>query len=243
MKARSFTCFPRLPPELRRLIWKHASFHSRNVDITASYHPTKLSDTWDLVSPEEIFYYLSVCPPPSILSVSRESRSEALKYYTLDFGVKPTSSPPENAVKPHIWINWEVDRIVLVNWGMLKYFLMTGHDFKEKCTRNKLRLLVLNLHGWAMKQHVLDILPAGLALEELGFGVFCGKEGIYEKPMVEMVRLEERRMVQAGAYQEIVDAVSAEWERREERTLAEKASGGESGVSLNPLAVKLVRLV
>lgn len=64
--------------------------------------------------------YISSCPAPALLHVSRESRNEALKYYTVDFGTeedvllricgrKKTVSIPT----PVIHINWDVDRVCI----------------------------------------------------------------------------------------------------------------------------------
>jgi hypothetical protein len=246
MKTKSFTRFPRLPLELRFQIWKHASFHARNVDITASYAPSNLSTAWDLRSLGNIFYYISACPPPSLLSVNRESRSVALKHYTLDFGVQPILSDPENAVPPRIYMNWAVDRIVVLNWGLFRGPRHVINDFREKCTRNGLRFLACNLQGGIVERHLSGILPGGVELEEISF--FNCTAGFYEKPMRRKVKLEERRMNQVGAFKEMVDAVIRERRRREDeiassenRHLKEGGEGGDG--SVGPLVVKLVRLV
>ncbi|KAL2071266.1 hypothetical protein VTL71DRAFT_12501 [Oculimacula yallundae] len=78
----SFTLFPKLPPELRLMVWEYVCFFTRNVPL------------WNvlLAKPrqEDIGYipykYITGCPPPSILSVNLESRETGFKYYKLSLG-------------------------------------------------------------------------------------------------------------------------------------------------------------
>ncbi|KAK0124816.1 hypothetical protein ONS96_008697 [Cadophora gregata f. sp. sojae] len=77
-----FTIFSNLPSELRVKIWQQACFPRT---LTLTYNST-------------ISSFTSTTPPPTLLSVSRESRHEALRIYTLSFGT--TSQPPQTYFNP-----------------------------------------------------------------------------------------------------------------------------------------------
>ncbi|KAE9370106.1 hypothetical protein N431DRAFT_546073 [Stipitochalara longipes BDJ] len=249
IKARSFTCFPRLPLELRQLIWKHVSFQRRDVDITASFLSHTLAIDSEADFPEE-FHYISVCPPPAILSVNREARSEGLRWYILDFGAPSIKFPStstlsffEREVKPHIYINWNIDRICLVNWGLIGrlFWPHAAMDFKEKCRKNKLRFLACNLHDFYFHRSVRKYLESE-GMEEIAF--FHSSVWLYKPPRERRIRLEDRRMNQVGAYQWIVDSVLADRKRREEEVAQFMESNfGSSFGPVTPLVVKLVRLM
>ncbi|KAN0106802.1 hypothetical protein V8E51_009678 [Hyaloscypha variabilis] len=243
--SKSFTCFPRLPPELRRLIWKHASFHSRDVDITASFDRYTLPRDLDFHSSPETFHYLSISLPPALLSTTSESRAEALKHYSLDFPSLSISKTPlttgstVSEDKPHVYVNWKVDRLCLVNWGLIARWTHAGRDFKERCSRNGLRFLACNLQGH-FERRGREFLRNGVEVEEVAF--FHSPVLLYERPRARRLRIEDRRMSQVGAYREIVDFVQADRRRREElESLG--SEGGSSGSAVTPLVVKLVRLM
>jgi 2EXR family len=117
----TFTCFPKLPAELRTKVWKYASHVTRNIDISTK--TLYLSCKRNGEGPAMPYYYVSSCPPPAILLVCKESRTEALKYYKLDFesedlwGLSGTSNTPPVliATPPRIYINWQVDRICMMD--------------------------------------------------------------------------------------------------------------------------------
>jgi hypothetical protein len=82
-KRKFFARFPDLPVELRLSIWKTGCFESRNVDferVTQSF-PTTYNSRSNAAS-----RYRSQTAIPPILHTSQESRSEALKHYSLEFG-------------------------------------------------------------------------------------------------------------------------------------------------------------
>jgi hypothetical protein len=243
----NFPCFNRLPLELRRLVWKHACFHQRNVDITASYTPNELYDHWDESYYDDVFYYLSICPPPAVLRVNKESRTEALKWYSLDFGTQPTLNPIY-ATPPHIYINWHVDRICFLNWGLLsRAYDYAAKDFQERCSRNKLRYLACNLSGGISNWSIQNVLPPqGLDLVELD--LFSSKAMFYQSLHPARFRLEDRKMNQIGAFKDVIDAVVEDRKRRELEmvsTLDNASRGGEQASStvVEPLVVKLVRVL
>jgi 2EXR family len=215
--TRKFTCFPHLPSEIRHQIWKHASFFPRNVDITASCLPYKLCTDWAeaRASPGEftedydkVFYYLSHCPPPEILSVNSEARAEGLIWYSLTFGVTPFWLSLPRTVKPHIYVNPEVDTILVINWGLL--FMPTGviHDFRNKCTNAGLRSVALNLKGRRVGNHTWSqTLPRGVGSVELV--LFDTAAVLYQKPRWMEVRI-ERTMDQMGVFDGMLDSVVTE---------------------------------
>lgn len=71
-----FDLFRKLPAEIRCMIWQFA-MPSRTVELRYDYDVTKC---WTLAK------------VPALLQVSRESRYEALKRYTLAFGIKQSPS-------------------------------------------------------------------------------------------------------------------------------------------------------
>ncbi|TGO49835.1 hypothetical protein BOTNAR_0415g00010 [Botryotinia narcissicola] len=71
-----FHLFPKLLPELRILVWRYACT-TRTVEVR--YDPT-------------IDRCRSITPPPAILQANHESRTEALRVYTLSFGTKTSES-------------------------------------------------------------------------------------------------------------------------------------------------------
>ncbi|KAE8453440.1 hypothetical protein EG329_010301 [Mollisiaceae sp. DMI_Dod_QoI] len=110
----SFTLFPNLLPELRVLIWQQALQHPRLVLIyrhctrtTTSAHVRRVVST-------------------ALLSVSRESRLEALKYYFPSSLVHPNSTIPlqpqpatlfPNFLCPPIWESTSTSRLFPIGPG------------------------------------------------------------------------------------------------------------------------------
>lgn len=74
--TKMFTIFSNLPSELRIKIWQQAC-SPRTVTLTYNTSSSSFSST---------------TPPPTLLSVSHETREEALRIYTLSFGT-PTEAP------------------------------------------------------------------------------------------------------------------------------------------------------
>jgi len=101
----SFTLFPKLPFEVRLMIWGFACHHTRNVDIWAKSIP-------DIYLREcATFRYVSSCPPPAILGSSKEGRTEGLKHYELAFGSTfNLAFDIKITVPPRIYFNFQADR-------------------------------------------------------------------------------------------------------------------------------------
>jgi hypothetical protein len=111
-KKPKFTLFPKLAIELRLEVWKLACFESRIVDL------------WTVKIPEtapRYYRYRSYSTVP-ILHTCKEAREVGLQHYSSEFGVEfiksssgtSTTIFPELAI-PHIYINWDLDIICLVN--------------------------------------------------------------------------------------------------------------------------------
>ena len=101
-----FTLFPKLPPELRRKIWKEACFEPRIVEVDISIYPTiltALSVDCD---------YETQTPTPAILHVCSESRQIGLKHYDRIF--RRASFFNAKDLKEHIiYVNFEQDTVHL----------------------------------------------------------------------------------------------------------------------------------
>lgn len=82
--TKMFTVFPNLPSELRIKIWQQACYPRT---VTLTYTSSTSSFT-------------SSTPAPTLLSVSHESRHEALRIYTLSFGT--FSQPGRTYFNPHL---------------------------------------------------------------------------------------------------------------------------------------------
>lgn len=76
-----FTLFPKLPAEIRLMIWKAALPGPRLVDVNFQFEDSEFAFGSNLAS------CASPTPPPTLLSVCHESRTEALKHYSLCFAV------------------------------------------------------------------------------------------------------------------------------------------------------------
>lgn len=102
MDLPSFTCFPRLPPELRNEIWGEACRVERIVDLWIADPFTKYDNmawltnakkkTWDRIT------YGNHNRVPIILQTSRESRAIGLKHYSPFLGTETTTLPTN--IKP-----------------------------------------------------------------------------------------------------------------------------------------------
>ncbi|KAI1635313.1 hypothetical protein F4809DRAFT_461268 [Biscogniauxia mediterranea] len=88
----SFTKFNELPPELRIKIWQHAMPEARTVVIKSpstrnTQTPKSLDGALSHTCDEEEETWQSTTQIPALLHVNAEARYEALKHYTLSFGV------------------------------------------------------------------------------------------------------------------------------------------------------------
>ncbi|PVH89255.1 hypothetical protein DL98DRAFT_508361 [Cadophora sp. DSE1049] len=111
---RTFTCFPRSSPELRLKVWECACHHTRNVPLRAvDMHIDHLVND----SFEDVFRYSTTLPPPSVLSVCRESRASGLQNYSLRFEANYDIGYGVKVETPaRIYFNVDCDRICLVGF-------------------------------------------------------------------------------------------------------------------------------
>jgi hypothetical protein len=173
----TFTCFPRLPAELRMRIWEFACFIPRNVCIDIDeVLMTKLNDQ-DSQWATEIVAWRSDSDIPAVLQVCQESRSEARKHYSLELGTEYTkyintgtnltTHPWQHrnsgyipvrthrrtvraytiTVDPEIWINWDVDTLYMPRAELL----LDAEKLEEVAAifaRKGLKSLALNFPKW-----------------------------------------------------------------------------------------------
>jgi len=113
-----FTCFPKLPPELRNKIWKGACSVPRIIDLWAVPIFGKtgeefFSENFSRIGP--IAYKSHSRQPPAILHTSREARTLGLECYSLEFGdeIKESINGVEvkMSIPAKIYINWKCDII------------------------------------------------------------------------------------------------------------------------------------
>lgn len=139
---RIFTLFPKLPTELRLRVWEDVCYHTRNIPLgTVTLSSNHVDDIYP-------FVYISGCPPPSILSANRESRTIGLKHYELELGNEFDLGHGAKIITPaRIYLNFESDRIC-----PLGKFTFEGNDFG----RYWFHRVALNCHGTENKSYPLS---------------------------------------------------------------------------------------
>lgn len=167
----SFERFPRLPFEIRQMIWKYACFHVRNVDLWArdgiqGSNPLRtrspiLNSFMRQFQPVNAPIYRSSCLPPAPLHTSQEARTEGLRWYSLLPGTPahPRSDVP--AVSPRFYINWASDRIYLMHPYLIHYphHDHPHNDLLQLFATNKLRRLAQSREGLYFYNNPFAILP------------------------------------------------------------------------------------
>jgi hypothetical protein len=122
--ATTFEGFPKLPLELRRMIWTYACFVPRNIDVWAvstseeegfdEFDDSQYGAYWG-----EITKSRSHNPVPPILNTSSESREIGLQHYSLSFGTDHKHSfgfvKIEISFPPKIYVNFDCDIICPIN--------------------------------------------------------------------------------------------------------------------------------
>jgi hypothetical protein len=134
-----------------------------------------------------LYFYKSSCPPPAILHVSQESRSEGLKYYKLDFAVQHKvrckALPVTVTIPPTIYFNWMIDRLCIVDPSRVATVDSTGAGMTKKqaehlgllCEKRELRYLGYNCEEfgryWYIFPGVIDraVWLREIALFEVAF--------------------------------------------------------------------------
>ncbi|KAG4418826.1 hypothetical protein IFR04_008031 [Cadophora malorum] len=81
----TFTCFVKLPPELRVMIWEVVANQPRNIDIRARGDDPE-EDLCTAEVPPLKFW--TTQPVPGVLHANQEARQVGLKFYELSFGAQ-----------------------------------------------------------------------------------------------------------------------------------------------------------
>lgn len=141
---RHFTCLPKLPAEIRRRIWKHAAFISRNIDIWSPYRGDMKLEGMTF----QCNHFLTFIAPPPLLHISSEARAVGLKYYSLAFGTSHLMRFGfQITAPPHIYVNWDVD--VICPMDLKSYSVQT---LKDLCNHAEIQHLALNVHDDTFSQ-------------------------------------------------------------------------------------------
>ncbi|KAN0102840.1 hypothetical protein V8E51_011153, partial [Hyaloscypha variabilis] len=110
-----FTCFPKLPLEIRRMIWKEACSVERVLDIWPVLLDVEGAAKFFDSTRGIPFSYKSYSTHPAILHTSRESRSTGLENYCLSFETKFDMEVKgmdfKITIPARIYVNWEFDII------------------------------------------------------------------------------------------------------------------------------------
>ncbi|KAH7310041.1 hypothetical protein BKA65DRAFT_485258 [Rhexocercosporidium sp. MPI-PUGE-AT-0058] len=114
-----FILFPKMPLELRNMIWTEVCFHERLIDIwiVPFYESGSDEDKFfdDLLGAPAYTYKSYTNRTPSILHTSQEARTTGLKHYSLDLGARMVNLYRGGILQisspPRIYVNWECDII------------------------------------------------------------------------------------------------------------------------------------
>jgi hypothetical protein len=164
-KPVTFTRFGELPSELRLKIWNFACFQTRNVDIfTDNLGTVRVSDD---IHFDTFKFYSHFCSHPTVLHVSRESREEGLKHYTLEFGTTHNFPIIDISTPPRIYVNFACDRLCLLKPECFGSDLEDRFQrFVQICRQRGARLLAVNI---AQDKHwpFVDLATSWNELEEI----------------------------------------------------------------------------
>ncbi|TVY19713.1 hypothetical protein LARI1_G003218 [Lachnellula arida] len=115
MTDRTSTCFPKLPLELRNMVWTYGANLPRNLDIWAPTIGEEMTFHWNYHQNSLNFHPFKFCstrPVPGILHANRESRTIALKFYELSFGTEFNPAHHLKFTTPaRIYTNFQADRV------------------------------------------------------------------------------------------------------------------------------------
>lgn len=150
-----FQLFPSLPTEIRLKVWTIALSVPRVVEIIPNppevyWHPANFG----LAGPVPAKSWTSSCPPPSLLHVNREARSEALDTYKPYF----TTPPPPLSSVHCIYLNLSQDTIKLVNY----YAAYLG-----EAERGEIQRMVLDAETYFSKLTDMKTLKQMMRLKEV----------------------------------------------------------------------------
>ncbi|KAE9374288.1 hypothetical protein N431DRAFT_455068 [Stipitochalara longipes BDJ] len=155
-----FTCFPKLPLEVRRKIWKNVCSVTRVIDLWGRFPFETFDGHHGPNAP--ILYESYARKAPAILHASRESRAIGLEQYSLSFGYNIREFDGQASllvsIPAEIYVNWECDIICPVTtlYGdryqfetRLYHFLQNG-DLASGSQMQRIALSVEQAnHNWA----------------------------------------------------------------------------------------------
>jgi 2EXR family len=187
----TFTCFGKLPIELRFKIWKEASNATRNICVfpmdvkwihNLGYCTVKGHEL-DYDDELEPFSYESSDSPPPVLHTCQESRAEGLKYYSLEFGMewKFRKSSLTVSIVPKTYINWQVDRLCFPDFAAFRdpEEDRFRHIF-QLCKTKGLKYMAVNASDYPEQDESFTaVCHLGMQLKELA--IFSDFAGTIEK--------------------------------------------------------------
>ncbi|PVH79850.1 hypothetical protein DL98DRAFT_572316 [Cadophora sp. DSE1049] len=168
---KTFTCFPKLPFELRTMILTHACLETRIIDIWAMKLRLKDFNGFPSSLDEWPYKWRSQAErAPALLHTSRETRTVGLKHYSLAFKTsfvlhdEITDATTGVVITPaHIWVNWHCDVIYYMPINSLpdeSYYL---NIFTEHTETKHIRRLAIESQNFMMAPYYAN----KLGLEEL----------------------------------------------------------------------------
>ncbi|PMD42164.1 hypothetical protein L207DRAFT_580838 [Hyaloscypha variabilis F] len=116
---RQFKFFPKLPPEIRLMVWRHALPKPRTITITSTDFTTRGERGWPVRNNRVSHNAQNV---PCILHACPESRRLALKTYQLAFGRQLRQQP--------IYFNFQTDILLLADESAVKSFFGGINEFE-----------------------------------------------------------------------------------------------------------------
>jgi hypothetical protein len=164
MRSKHFVFFPRLPAELRRIIWLFAIPGPRTITIFSQKEAfVTNADGHAACNPS--IPAKSNSKAPALLHTNRESRDVALKFYSLAFKEHLNQRP--------VYFRFSTDTLYMENWHAFRCFFGRKKSYTQakllelEHLRKTLRILVLgHKHfntGWA------EFMYSMVALETLVF--------------------------------------------------------------------------
>lgn len=116
----TFTCFSKLSPELREMIWGFACSEPRVIDLWTLDLESELEKFEEYESPENGYweYFSQAERPAAVLHTSHESRTIGLKHYSLSFETsfekKIGSAVIKTTTPARVYVNWAFDIVCLM---------------------------------------------------------------------------------------------------------------------------------
>ncbi|TAQ85658.1 hypothetical protein B7494_g6020 [Chlorociboria aeruginascens] len=159
----TFTFFPKLAPEIRRMIWKEA-LPGPNVVRIKDATPENI-EMWMQHHKAEVIKVLASYKVPTLLHVNFESRQEAQKVYQLQFNQSMRGNG--------IYFDFTKDTLFFETYSALAAFhggyINNLQKFvNERCLRNrtmrkKVRHLAIGRKEWPSYHRILDSVPTGVS--------------------------------------------------------------------------------